>query len=120
MHNPLECDHIFMDSFYTRHALAEVVKKMTDNRCKITGIVKMNLVDSANKPNMKKAIQEIEPKPKGSWALVRAHNPVKNLDKLKREHKKVSKEPFVPPTTNVAENAGYIVFKDKNRGFSHQ
>ena len=48
--------HIFMGSFCTMHALAEVVKKMTDNRCKIIGTVKMNLVDSANKPNVKKAI----------------------------------------------------------------
>ena len=36
-----------------------------------------------------------------------------NLEKLMHDHKKVSKEPFVPPAIIVADNASYVVFKDK-------
>ena len=79
----------------------------------------MNLVNSATKPNVKKAIQEIELKPRGPGALVRAFDPVKNLDELKRGYKKVSEEPFMPLATIVTENAGCIVFKDKNWVLSH-
>ena len=47
---------IFMDSYYTRHTLAEVIKSMIDNCCKITSMIKMNFIDSTNKPNLKKVI----------------------------------------------------------------
>ena len=58
-------------------------------------------------------MQEMEKKPRGSQPLARAHNPVNNLEKLKDNHKKVSKEPFLPPTVIVTENAGCVVFKGK-------
>ena len=56
LNNPNNISHIFIDGYYTRYILAEVIKSITDNQCKITRIVKINLVDSTNKPNLKKVI----------------------------------------------------------------
>ena len=120
MKDPQKRRVVFIDSFYTRHQLGEVVKKLTDNKTKIYGTQKFNLIDATNRTYVKKAMSMVEKLERGSWALVRAYDKVDDLDKLRREHNKLQKnlpsnerKPFTPPTSQVADKAGYIIFKDK-------
>jgi hypothetical protein len=57
--------------------------------------------------------------PKGSWCLVCTYDKISDLEKLRRQHVAAEKKmpanqrtQFVAPTELVAENAGYIVWKD--------
>ena len=54
-----------------------------------------------------------------AWKLVRAYNKVDNLEKLKRQHAIAmwklpirERTVFVVPKDKIAENAGYIVWKE--------
>ena len=60
---------------------------MTDNCTKITETTKMNLVNSTNKIHLKIKFKK-QKKERGSQALVRAYDPVHNLDKIYWECKK--------------------------------
>jgi hypothetical protein len=87
---------IFMDNFYTRHNLAEKVKVLTDGEIHITGTCRLNVINKANKVGVKKGIDMLKDKPRGTWVLVRACNP-----------------PLENNTEVVAPNCGYVVFKDR-------
>ena len=57
--------------------------------------------------------------PRGSWLLICAYDEVPDLEKLQRKHaaeqkkkKKAKRTPFVLPLDLVADNAGYIIWKD--------
>jgi hypothetical protein len=67
--------NIFMDNFYTRHTLAERVSAMSDDEIKITGTCRLNIINKRNAVGVKKAIELLVDKRRGSWALVRAYNP---------------------------------------------
>jgi hypothetical protein len=66
---------IFIDNFYTRHNLAEKVKVMTDGEIHITGTCRLDVINARNKVGVKKGIDMLKDRPRGSWALVRAFNP---------------------------------------------
>ena len=109
----------FMENFCTRHQLGEVIKIMMDGKIKITGTQRLNFIDNTNIANAKKAVSMVKKLERGLWALVKACNPNPKLEKLRKERNKLKKSPkkekttFVPPLTNPAENAGYVVFKDR-------
>jgi hypothetical protein len=69
---------MYMDNFYTRHRLGQVLKKMTDGEVRITGTCRTNLVNKVNLVGVKKAIAALESEPRGSWALVRAYDDEEN------------------------------------------
>ena len=67
---------------------------MTDDSVKLLGTVRMNLVDSVNREYLRAAIAVVKKMNQGSWSLCQAFN-------------KTGQE------KEVAENCGYILFKDK-------
>lgn len=131
--------HIFMDNFYTRHTLAEKVKVMTDGEIRITGTCRLNVINTINKVGVKKGIDMLKEKPRGSWVLVRAFNPPEmDADTMGKRAKKTSHHEKMLKTckkknsktmdddeggsadrlesqefTNVAPNCGYIIYKDR-------
>jgi hypothetical protein len=109
----------FTDNFYTSHRVAKALKTFTDGEARLIGTVRLNTVDCTNRYHLVKAIEMIETKDRGSWALVQAYDESSELAKLQREYQasnrfktKADKTPFVPPFDRVAEHAGYVVFKD--------
>lgn len=110
----------FSDNFYTRHILASSLKKITDGEARLIGTVKFTNVDATNRKYLSNAIVEMKDAERGAWKLVRAYNKVPDLAKLQRAHNARNKKlpakdrkVFVSPCNLVAENAGYIVWKDK-------
>lgn len=109
----------FTDNFYTRHTLAEVLKRITDGEARLCGTVKFSNVDATNRHYLTTAIALMKDSTRGDWKLVRAYNKLPDLEKLKRQHAALQKRlpmakktPFVAPHDNIADNAGYIVWKD--------
>jgi len=109
----------FTDNYYTRHTLAKELKAITDNEARLCGTVKFTNVDSINRAHLTEAISLMKDATRGSWKLVQAYDKIPDLDKLRRKHIAAEKKKpasqrtqFVPPTELVAENAGYIVWKD--------
>ena len=109
----------FTDNFYTRHVLAKVLKQITDGEARICGTVKFTNVDATNRTYLLKGIEELKDLPRGSWKLIQAFDKVAGLEKLRRKHaaeqKKLPKDQrvtFEAPKDNVAENAGYVIWKD--------
>jgi hypothetical protein len=109
----------FTDNFYTCHTLAKELKGIADNEARMIGTVKFTNVDSTNQRFLSEAMSMMKDTPRGSWCLVCAYDKISNLEKLRRQHvsakKKMSasqRTQFVAPTELVAENAGYIVWKD--------
>jgi hypothetical protein len=92
--------HVYMDNFYTRHYLAEKVKKLSDQEIRITGTCRLNVVDKVNKVGVKAAIDLLRDKERGSWALVCAFNGANVV------------RAFNGPNV-LAENCGYVVYKDR-------
>lgn len=64
------------DSFYTRHAFGRALSQLTEGSMKLTGTIKMNLVDALNKIQILLAKQLLADSPKGTWALVPAFDAV--------------------------------------------
>ena len=56
----------FTDNYYTRHALANVLKTITDGEARLVGTVKFNLVDSTNRVFLQPAITAIEDSVRGT------------------------------------------------------
>jgi hypothetical protein len=80
-----------MDNYYTRHFLAEQTKIFSDGEIRILGTVKLLNTDGRNKVTIETAKSEIKEGTRGSWRLTQVFN----------------------KDGNIAENAGYIVFKDR-------
>ena len=85
---PMDHRNVSMDSFCTRHQLGMAVKNMTDGKFKITGTQKFTCVGATNRIHLKQGIDDLESKPRGSWALVRACNKHPEHENLKKEHEK--------------------------------
>jgi len=120
----------FMDNFYTHHILGEKLKTMTDNKARITGTVKLNLVNKVNSYSVKKAMELLADKPCSTWAYARAYdnepeskatgskrkrkgtggNAPKKCKTTKSKSEKVAEAPK-EPTKNI-KNAGYVLYKD--------
>jgi hypothetical protein len=111
--------YFFSNKFYTRHTLAQALKKITDGEARLMGSVRFTNVDATNRFHLKNAIEALKNSPRGSWSLVRAYDKGPNYDQLQRSHaaaqrplQKEQRTPFVPPMELIAEKCGYIVFKD--------
>lgn len=109
----------FTDNFYTRHTLAKELQGITDNEARLIGTVKFTNVDATNRKHLSEAMSMLKDAPRGSWCLVRAYDKIPDLEKLRRKHVAAEKKKpanqrtqFVAPTELVAENAGYIFWKD--------
>ena len=109
----------FTDNFYTRHALASELKTVTDGEARLIGTVKFSNVDGTNREHLKDTINEMKDAERGTWKLLQVYDKHVDLDKLRKEHsnemKKLPKKErtrFIPPPGNVAENAGFVVWKD--------
>ena len=89
---------IVMDNFYTRHVLARQVNQLSEDNIRIIGTVRFNNVDSVNRRHLKEAMTMMSSKSRGSWLLVQS------FDKPTERHQ----------PAQVAKNAGFIVFKDRN------
>ena len=90
---------VFMDNFYTRHNLALQIKALTDNKTSVIDAVRLNLVDSANRKNLKTAKARIDKNkdiPRGYWLLVQCFT--KSNDKKK--------------ANELANNTGDVIFND--------
>lgn len=61
---------ILMDNFYTRQALAKKIKSLTNDEIRLTGTVRMNLIDKLNKPLVKEACEKNQNMDTGTWLLV--------------------------------------------------
>ena len=108
-----------MDNYYTRHTLGVSLKDITDGEARIIGTVKFCNVDNTNRKFLSKAIHSMAEKQCGEWLLVRAYDKVSNYEALKTAHKKKQKKlakesrvAFVPPTSDVTDKSGYIVWMD--------
>lgn len=93
----------------------------TDGEVRLTGTMRLNFVDSLNKPNVMKAIEMLKDKPRGSWILIAVRESLSSneLKVLKQQHKQQESKkprriqtPFAAPEPRLAENSGYVVFVD--------
>ena len=109
----------FMDNYYTRHILAEQLKKLTDGEAMTIGTVKFTNIDGTNRVGVTNGLNIIKKADRGEWCLVPAFNKHPDLDKLKREHQskmrtldKKDRYPFEYPRDHKADKSGYILWKD--------
>ena len=67
---------ILQTILYTRYTISRGLKKFTDGKCHLIGIIKLNIVDKYNLKNLKEAISTIAKDDiRGDWAAVRAYDP---------------------------------------------
>lgn len=97
--------------------MAKKLKQITDGEIRMTGTIKINNVDAINRVRLKEAIIEMKDAERGSWMLVRAYDKPSDYDKKRRKRAQQGL-PYEHPEECVAEQAGYIVFKDSNQRFS--
>ena len=107
---------IFTDNFYTRHALGEKMKELS-NELKLCGTVRLNFVDEVNKVNVTKGIEMMRNAKRGDWVLVPAFNFDRNHEKdknafLKEQKKNRTRQKYEPKMGEQAENAGFVLFMD--------
>ena len=107
-----------MDNFYTRHKLARDISKFTDNDVKVTGTVRANFLDTANRENVLKAMAYLKDKPRHEWVLVRAYEEVKPTPHKKRKIQsntmdKYLTNPIPSSGKTVSKKCGFIIWKDK-------
>lgn len=86
-----------MDNFYTRHTLATQLAMFTDNEIRVLGTVRINNVDSVNRPSLNTAIERIKNSPRSSWLLVQVFKSKGNSTN----------------SNEIAKNCGFVVFKDR-------
>ena len=84
------------------------------------GTVKFTNVNAINQIYFQKAIEELKDSPRGSWKLVQAFNKSDDVERLHLHHNSMQKNipssqhaAFVPPSTSVADSAGFIIWKDQ-------
>ena len=94
---------------------------MTDGETRLIGTVKITNAVSTNHFYLTEAIKQLKDADRCAWKLVRAYDKVENLERLKRQHASAMRKlpvrertVFVAPKDKIVENAGYIVWKDKN------
>ena len=114
---------VFMDNFYTRHALAKTLKSLTDGKVRIVGTIKLSNVDALNTSNIQDACAQLKDARRGSWRLVAAYDPPADVEQQRKEYNKEKRKlsktqqvkvpPFMPSAFTQAENAGFIVLLDK-------
>jgi hypothetical protein len=119
--NPKRKRIFFCDNFYTRHTLAAILNKFTDEESRLIGTVKFTNVDSTNRYHLSKGVEMLKDARRGAWVLVQAFNKHPQFRKLQRDHatqqrqsQPALRQPFVPPFDHVAENSGFIILKDSN------
>ena len=123
--------NVYMDNFYTRYSLGKAISDYTDGNTKITGTVRLNLIDKVNKGNVSKAVKEVDNQERGCWMLMKAYSaaihPDKKTQAAKEKEKEYSKSlirmkvgfelkdiTLMEKEYAVADkNSGYIVYKDK-------
>ncbi|KUF95983.1 Bifunctional epoxide hydrolase 2 [Phytophthora nicotianae] len=110
---------VVSDNFYTRHTFAQALLKFTDGEMHLLGTVRINLVDKWNKPAVSAAIGRVDAGNRGSWELVAAVNPEPGWEAKQKGHQKrqrgvaKAKQTAFEPTIVQAQNAGYIIYKDR-------
>jgi hypothetical protein len=112
----------FSDNFYTRHTIAEVLHKFTDNEAHLIGTVKFTNVDATNRNHLSKGMELLKNSLCGVWCLVQAYHKHPDYECIWSQHSLQqrhlsststgSSTQFVPPLDWPAEKCGYIVFKD--------
>ena len=117
---------VVTDNYYTRPTLSRVVRKMTDGEIRTIGTLRLSYAGKPNRANLELAISKLKDKERGSWMLVADHafhpeynEKKKKYDKENRNISKSQRTPFVPPVGEIIENAGFIVFMDKNPVIIH-
>ncbi len=108
---------IFTDNFYTRHALGQKMKEISNNELKLCGTVRLNFVDEVNKVNVIEGIEMMKKAERGDWVLVPAFNFEQNHEKeknafLKEQKKKKTRRKYEPKMGDQVDNAGFILFMD--------
>ncbi len=111
---------VYMDNFYTQATLADALLKMSDEKVRIPGTVRLNFVKATDLVHLSEAHNRLKELQRGSWFLVASFLCSKDLDKQRAVHnKKYSKTPkpqvpkFVPKMGTQRPHAGYIDVKDK-------
>ena len=112
---PVTARNVYMDSYYTSHTLASVVKEMTDGRTLCTSTTKFNQIEGWNKPFLRQAMKDVmDHGERGDWCLVRAYDPPKNW---KNKNARTSYMNEFPSDDYLlgyeADSAGYIIIKDR-------
>ncbi|OWY99219.1 LOW QUALITY PROTEIN: hypothetical protein PHMEG_00029820 [Phytophthora megakarya] len=105
------------DNLYTRHTFAKAIRSPTDDgEMHTIGTVRLNLIDKWNKPAVEAAILRVT---KLSVELVSAVDLESEWKKKEADHNKAQKRlpksrqtPF-QPNLELADRAGYIVYKDR-------
>lgn len=98
LHAAPDCGRLMvMDNFYTRPVLARQLHVLSDGDCKILGTVRFTNVDGINRPALKEAIEDLKHAPRGEWRLVQVFEKCQGATQ----------------TVEAAQNAGFIVFKDR-------
>jgi len=72
----------FLDNFYTRHTVAEVLKKFTDGESHLIGTIKFMNVDATNRYYLSKGMELLKNADRGSWCLVQEFHKHSDYEKL--------------------------------------
>ena len=77
---------VFMDNFYTRHALGKALLNVTDSKVRIIGTVKLTNVDSFNTAIIQNACAQLKNARRGSWKLVANFESPPDLETQKKNY----------------------------------
>ena len=83
------------------------ISKFSDNDVKVTGTVRANFLDTANRENVLKAMAYLKDKPRHEWVLVRAYEEVKSTPHKKR---KIQSNTIDNYLTNPIPSSGKLPF----------
>ena len=95
------------------------ISKFSDNDIKVTGTVRANFLDTANRENVLKAMAYLKDKPRHEWVLVRAYEDVKSPQRKKQRIQQNTMDKYLKnpisssANTVVSKKCGFIVWKDK-------
>lgn len=107
---------VFTDHYYTRHIMANELRKITDNKAFLIGTAKYTNVDTISRINLNEAIHTMKSAVRRERMLVQAYDKIQSIEAERKKHnlkmKKlpiVQRAPFTLPAESIAERAGYIV-----------
>ncbi|POM68374.1 Hypothetical protein PHPALM_15472 [Phytophthora palmivora] len=121
IHAAPNCHRLLVcDIFYTRHNLAKTLLAFTDGEMRMLGTVRIPLQGKGDTIGLDSAKARVAAAERGSWELIAAIDVPVGWEKLQEKHNREQQKlpahlrtPYKPPMS-IAENAGYVVYRDKN------
>ena len=109
--------HLFLDNFYTRHKLSNILFVITDGNLHTIGTMRTNYITQPNKLNVLKSMTILNNIDKGAWIIVAHNHTVVDCTHLAspQTSKKITKSLgyiLSQYTLTTSDHVAYIAWKD--------